>query len=75
MRPCRGLVTSLLILLVSTAGLAPAHAAPEGQMTWAVHFSLAPTFFDPAETLGIITPFLVLYMFSAPYEELKLKGK
>src|SRR5438552_1811814 len=30
-------------------------------MTWAVHFSLAPTFFDPAETPGIITPFLVLY--------------
>ena len=35
--------------------------APAGQMTWAVHFSLAPTFFDPAETPGIITPFLVLY--------------
>jgi len=26
-------------------------------MTWAVHFSLAPTFFDPAETPGLITPF------------------
>jgi len=36
-------------------------AAPEGQLTWAVHFSLASTFFDPAETPGIITPFLVLY--------------
>jgi len=35
--------------------------APAGQMIWAVHFSLAPTFFDPAETPGIITPFLVLY--------------
>ena len=35
--------------------------APAGQMTWAVHFSLAPTFFDPAETPGIVTPFLVLY--------------
>src|SRR5215470_6658903 len=35
--------------------------APVGQMTWAVHFSLAPTFFDPAETPGLITPFLVLY--------------
>jgi peptide/nickel transport system substrate-binding protein len=45
----------------------PAHVpaawadAPAGQMSWAVHFSLAPTFFDPAETPGIITPFLVLY--------------
>ena len=39
----------------------PAAAAPEGQMTWATHFSLAPTWFDPAETSGIITPFVVLY--------------
>jgi len=30
-------------------------------MTWAVHISLAPTWFDPAETSGIITPFMLLY--------------
>ena len=30
-------------------------------MTWGVHISLAPTWFDPAETLGIITPFMVMY--------------
>jgi peptide/nickel transport system substrate-binding protein len=36
-------------------------AAPEGQATWAVHITLAPTWFDPAETAGIITPFMVLY--------------
>src|SRR6058998_1232379 len=30
-------------------------------MTWAVHISLAPTWFDPAETPGIATPFMVLY--------------
>jgi peptide/nickel transport system substrate-binding protein len=36
-------------------------AAPTGQMTIGVHISLAPTWFDPAETAGIITPFLVLY--------------
>src|SRR5206468_47200 len=29
-------------------------------MTWAVHISLAPTWFDPAETSGIIRPFIVL---------------
>jgi peptide/nickel transport system substrate-binding protein len=39
----------------------PAAAAPEGQLTWGVHISLAPTWFDPAETLGIITPFMVMY--------------
>jgi peptide/nickel transport system substrate-binding protein len=36
-------------------------AAPHGQLTWAVHISLAPTWFDPAETSGIITPYMVLY--------------
>jgi len=34
---------------------------PEGQLTWAVHVTLAPTWFDPAETAGIITPYMVLY--------------
>jgi peptide/nickel transport system substrate-binding protein len=36
-------------------------AAPDGQLTIGVHISLAPTWFDPAETAGIITPFLVMY--------------
>ena len=36
-------------------------AAPAGQLTWAIHVSLAPTWFDPADTQGIITPFMVLY--------------
>ena len=44
------------------AGPAPAAGAgPEGQLTWGVHISLAPTWFDPAETPGIITPFMVMY--------------
>lgn len=34
---------------------------PAGQMTWAVHVSIAPTWFDPAETAGVITPFMFLY--------------
>src|SRR2546427_1045935 len=38
-----------------------AAGAPEGQMTWGVHISLAPIWFDPAETQGIITPFMVMY--------------
>src|SRR2546429_3139228 len=39
----------------------PSLAAPEGQITWGVHISLAPTWFDPAETPGIITPFMLMY--------------
>src|SRR5882762_9757990 len=59
-RPARShvlLVAATLLTLVH----APAVAAPEGQLTWAVHVSLAPAWFDPAETTGIITPFMFLY--------------
>jgi peptide/nickel transport system substrate-binding protein len=37
------------------------HRAPRGQMTWAVHVQIAPTWFDPAETPGIFTPFMIMY--------------
>jgi len=30
-------------------------------MTWAVYITIAPTWFDPAETPGVITPFMFLY--------------
>src|SRR5262249_3354835 len=52
-----------LVLLALSVGVsaAPAGATPEGQVTWAVYVSLAPTWFDPAETSGIITPYLLLY--------------
>src|SRR6267143_5304216 len=33
----------------------------EGQVTSAITVTLAPTWFDPAETPGVITPFLMLY--------------
>src|SRR5581483_1448436 len=35
--------------------------AAEGQLTWAIHVTIAPTWFDPAETPGIVTPFMILY--------------
>src|SRR5512147_3050490 len=56
----KGLAVLLTALAVAVSA-APAAAAPEGQMTWALHISLAPTWFDPAETAGTGTPFLVLY--------------
>jgi peptide/nickel transport system substrate-binding protein len=34
---------------------------PSGQVTWALHITIAPTWFDPAETPGVITPFMFLY--------------
>ncbi|MGE3540456.1 MAG: ABC transporter substrate-binding protein [Candidatus Tectimicrobiota bacterium] len=32
-----------------------------GQLTWAIHATLSPSWFDPAETSGVITPFMCLY--------------
>ena len=55
---------ALVLILVTTLILvlpAALLAAPEGQLTYAVHISLAPTWFDPGETPGMITPYMVLY--------------
>ncbi|HEX7788881.1 MAG TPA: ABC transporter substrate-binding protein [Methylomirabilota bacterium] len=53
----------VLILVAALVLVLPAAllAAPEGQITYAVHISLAPTWFDPGETPGMITPYMVLY--------------
>jgi len=50
----------LALLLVCSAHLGAVSAQPKGQMTWAMHFTIAPTFWEPAETAGI-TSFLFLY--------------
>ena len=43
------------------AGSAAASGTAKGRLVWATHVSLAPTWFDPAETGGIVTPFMMLY--------------
>src|SRR4030095_1397153 len=50
------LVLALVLVLPSLA-----LAAPEGQLTLALHFSLAPTLFEPAETPGVVSPYMILY--------------
>src|SRR5438477_183387 len=52
------IVIALALLALSPAAAA---AAPEGQMVWAVHVTLAPRWLDPGDTESAITPFLVLY--------------
>ena len=54
------LALAALGLAAGAPSLAKA-AGPQGQLTWGVHVSLAPTWFDPAETSGIITPYMMLY--------------
>ena len=57
----RWMLPIALVLVLGLLAPTAAPAAPEGQLTWAVHVSLAPSWFDPAETTGIITPFMFLY--------------
>ena len=64
-------VALVLTFVLPASGQAPAPAgradvpvgraeAPAGQVTFAATVTLAPTWFDPAETPGVITPFLTL---------------
>jgi peptide/nickel transport system substrate-binding protein len=52
---------AVILGLLIAALTGRAGAAPEGVMTWGVHITLASRWLDPAETEGIITPFMVLY--------------
>jgi peptide/nickel transport system substrate-binding protein len=56
----RGIATAVAVLMICPRR-GGAAGAPEGQMIWGIHLSLAPTWFDPAETTGIVTPFMVMY--------------
>src|SRR5438874_593327 len=57
----RHVLALLAIALVLGMPCSTRAAGPDGQLTWAVHVTLAPTWFDPAETSGIITPYMMLY--------------
>ncbi len=55
-------VLALAALGMAAGTVRPAKAVtPSGQLTVGVHITLAPTWLDPAETAGIITPFMVMY--------------
>jgi peptide/nickel transport system substrate-binding protein len=62
----RSLVRSLALavtLLLGPGALAPvvAQSKPEGEMRWALYVTISPGWFDPAEVVGVITPFWVMY--------------
>ena len=66
MRRTRSVALGLVLLLLGGAlagssGSASAQAKPEGEMRWALYVTLAPAWFDPAEVIGVLTPFWVLY--------------
>ena len=60
-RVTRREIFGLAALGALAAGTKSAKAVLEGSITIGSHVSLAPIWFDPAETLGIITPFMLMY--------------
>jgi peptide/nickel transport system substrate-binding protein len=66
MTPTRALALVLLVSFATITPVAPlpaatAQAKPEGEMRWALYLTLSAQWFDPAEVIGVITPFWVLY--------------
>ena len=61
----RSLALLLAVVLLGALAVGPAAAAaqakPEGEMRWALYVTLSPLWFDPAEVVGVLTPFWVLY--------------
>ena len=57
----RPLGATLILALVLAPPTPRAGATPDGQMTWAVHVSIAPTWFDPGEHSGIVTSMMIFY--------------
>jgi peptide/nickel transport system substrate-binding protein len=51
----------LFAIWMAGLGVSIAEAAPEGQMVWAFHVTLAPRWLDPADTESVATPFKILY--------------
>jgi len=51
----------LWFCVLATAAASVEAAAPEGQVVYAFHVTLAPRWLDPGETESAITPFKVLY--------------
>jgi len=58
LRTSVSIVAAAVVLLVAPAREVSAQG---DQVTWGVHVVLAPTWFDPAESSGIITPYMIYY--------------
>jgi len=61
------LASLVLVTLLVVGGAAPVaaqtegRAEPAGQLTWGINVALAPTWFDPAESTGLLTAFIFYY--------------
>src|SRR5499433_1633773 len=62
--PVKYSMALLVGILVCTVGLSQslrAQSKPTGELVYAMHVTIAPSWFDPAETPAQITPFGILY--------------
>jgi peptide/nickel transport system substrate-binding protein len=63
MKPCRCSVAlfAVAVCIVAWVSRLGAQPRPTGEAVWAWHVTLAPAWFDPADTPAQITPFGLLY--------------
>jgi peptide/nickel transport system substrate-binding protein len=55
------LVSFVVLVAVMSGGRASAQSQPDGQITIAFDAAIASSFLDPAETVGLATPFVFMY--------------
>ena len=60
MRALVSVTLAAALLLGAALSPAAAQAKPEGEMRWALYVTLSPAWFDPAEVVGVLTPFWVM---------------
>jgi peptide/nickel transport system substrate-binding protein len=61
MKHCMFLLLGMLMCTVGPLQNAQAQSTPSGELVYAMHVTLSPSWFDPAETPAQITPFGILY--------------
>src|SRR5712691_7924445 len=61
MKHCMALLLGMLMCTVGLLQSALAQSTPSGELVYAMHVTLSPSWFDPAETPAQITPFGILY--------------
>src|SRR5437667_10517112 len=55
------LLIAMLMCMVGFLQNALAQSTPSGELVYALHVTISPSWFDPAETPAQITPFGILY--------------
>jgi len=60
-RPLPAIALLCAILCLGWGADASAQAKPEGEMRWALYVTVSPSWFDPGEAVGQLTPFWILY--------------